>query len=162
MTTYLVDADVLIRAHEDYYPVDRVAPFWEWLLRQAQAGAVKMTRQNYEEISYSRGLLADWIRQAAVKDALILDEQANVGLVRRVIAEGYAPDLTDVEVEKIGRDPFLVAAALAGPARVVVTREVSAPSKQRGNRKIPDICAGFSVPCINDFALWRRLNFKIE
>ena len=32
MTLYLLDANVLIRAHEDYYPVDRIPPFWTWLI----------------------------------------------------------------------------------------------------------------------------------
>ncbi len=64
MTLHLLDADVLIRAHEDYYPVDRVAPFWAWLLQQAVAGSVKMAQQNYSEIADSRGLLADWLNRA--------------------------------------------------------------------------------------------------
>lgn len=51
MTLHLLDADVLIRAHEDYYPVDRVAPFWAWLLQQAVVGSVKMAQQNYGEIA---------------------------------------------------------------------------------------------------------------
>ncbi len=29
MTLYLVDANVLIRAHEDYYPLDRIPQFWD-------------------------------------------------------------------------------------------------------------------------------------
>lgn len=32
MTVYLIDANVLIRAHGDYYPIDRIKPFWDWLL----------------------------------------------------------------------------------------------------------------------------------
>jgi hypothetical protein len=32
----------------------------------------------------------------------------NVDLISRVVEKGYAPDLTDDEVEKIGRDPFLI------------------------------------------------------
>ena len=162
MTVYLVDADVLIRAHEDYYPVDRVAPFWAWLHQQALAGRVKMTKQNYEEISRSKGLLADLLRQPAVRDALELKEATDVAAVRRVIDEGYAPNMSDVDVEKIGRDPFLIAAALIVPSRVIVTREVSKPSKQGANRKIPDVCRGFGITCINDYALWRLLDFKIE
>jgi transcriptional regulator with XRE-family HTH domain len=46
-------------------------------------------------------------------------------------------------------------------ALVVVTREVSRPSKQRANKKIPDICAQFGVPVIDDFALYRTLSFSI-
>jgi hypothetical protein len=162
MTLHLLDADVLIRADEDYYPVDRVAPFWAWLLQQAAAGSVKMAQQNYVEIADSRGLLAEWLNRADVKEAIVLDEPTDVGTVQRVLTRGYAPDLTDVDLEKIGCDPFLIAAALRAPDRVVVTREVSRPSAQRANRKVPDVCQTFGVPCINDFALWRKLNFSIR
>jgi hypothetical protein len=31
-----------------------------------------------------------------------------------VIAHGHAPDLNDIELEKLGHDPFLVAAVSAG------------------------------------------------
>lgn len=51
--------------------------------------------------------------------------------------EGYAPDLSESEIEKIGKDPFLIAYALASSDRVVVTKEVPAPRKTRGNRKNP-------------------------
>jgi hypothetical protein len=79
-----------------------------------------------------------------------------------VLARGYAPDLTDVEIEEIGQDPFLIAAALGGPDRIVVTRETLKPSAQRANRRIPDVCATFDVATITDFALFRKLNFTIS
>jgi hypothetical protein len=37
-------------------------------------------------------------------------------MVQRVINDGYAPDLTDQEVEIIGRDPFLVSYGLRSPS----------------------------------------------
>jgi hypothetical protein len=44
----------------------------------------------------------------------------------------------DDEVEKVGRDPFLIAYALADLAvRTVVTTEVSRPSGQRANDSWP-------------------------
>lgn len=45
MTLYLPDANVLIRAHEDYYPIDRIPPFWDWLLEQALQSRLKMPLQ---------------------------------------------------------------------------------------------------------------------
>jgi len=72
-----------------------------------------------------------------------------------------APDLTDVEIEQIGQDPFLIVAAPGGPDRIVVTREVSEPSGQRANRRVPDVCATFGIAAITDFALFRKLNFRI-
>jgi hypothetical protein len=81
------------------------------------------------------------------------------GAFQHVLEQGYAPDLDDTEIEKIGRDPFLIAHALVG-GHTVVTVEVSSPRKQRANRKVPDVCAQFGVPCITPFALNRALKFK--
>ena len=115
----------------------------------------------FNEITPSVGPLADWIKQPHVKEAMILDEPVDVGRVHHIMEHGYASDLNDVEIEEIGKDPFLVAAALAGPDRAVVTREISRPSKQRANRKLPDVCATFGVTVLSDFALYRILNFAI-
>jgi hypothetical protein len=161
VTLHLLDANVIIRAHEDYYPVDRIPQFWTWLLDMAAANSIKMPRLIFNEITPSAGPLADWIKQTHVKDAVILDEPVDAARVQHVLAHGYAPDLNDVEIEEIGKDPFLVAAALAAPDRVVVTREVSKPGKIRANRRLPDVCAGLGVPVITDFALYRVLRFSI-
>lgn len=161
MTIFLIDANVLIRAHEDFYPVDRIPQFWEWLFDMAEQGSIKMPRQIYNEVAPFKGLLSDWLRQAEIRDALVLDEPTNPALVQQVLTEGYAPDLTDVELEKIGQDPFLIAAAMNGPARTIVTKEGSKPSTQRAKRRIPDICGDFGVPVITDFHLYRTLNFSI-
>ena len=75
--------------------------------------------------------------------------------------EGYAEDLTDEEITKMGRDPFLVAYALVAPAqRFVVTTEVSRPKRIRANRHIPDICRDLGVYCYNTFEFLRRLDFS--
>jgi hypothetical protein len=82
-------------------------------------------------------------------------------LVARVINEGYAPDLSDDEVVQIGRDPFLIAYALASPAdRCVVTTEVSAARKQRQNRRIPNVCVSMGLVCCNTFEMSKALGFK--
>lgn len=161
MLLYLLDANVAIRAHGDYYPIDRVAPFWTWLLEMAAAGRVKMPVEIYDEVAKSADLLGQWLRNPEVRQAIILSEPTDMIAVQRVIATGYAPDLSDVEILNVGRDPFLVAAAIKAPDRVVVTREVSRPKAQRANRKVPDVCATMGITCINDFELWRVLNFRI-
>ena len=162
MTIYLIDANVLIRAHGDYYPIDRIKPFWDWLLAEAEAGRVQMPREIYDEVAKSPDLLGQWLRQPEVKKAIVLPEATDGVTLATAIAKGYAPDLDDVELEKIGRDPFLIAAALVRPDRVVVTREVSSPKKQRANRKVPDVCDTMGVAWVDDFELWRRLDFRIE
>jgi hypothetical protein len=102
--------------------------------------------------------LLDWISQNA--DALLLEEDVDAALVQQVVLAGYAVDLTDDEVEKIGRDPFLIAYALSSsPDRCVVTTEVLRPAAQRQNRRIPDVCRAVNVPCCGPFTLNRNLGF---
>ena len=82
-------------------------------------------------------------------------------LVAQVIEQGYAADLTDDEIEKLGEDPFLIAYALADANnRAVASNENSRPARQRGNRHIPDVCQSLGIRCINAFALIRELDFR--
>jgi hypothetical protein len=158
---YLLDANVLIDANRDYYPITRVPEFWEWLSHVGENGHVKIPLEVYEEVKDGKDDLATWAKAGKVEAALLLREEADVPSVSKVIDEGYAPDLTDEEVEKIGRDPFLIAYALAVVGeRCVVTTEVSKPKRQRANRHLPDLCVDFGVPWCDTFAMVRALNFS--
>ena len=82
-------------------------------------------------------------------------------LVRRVIEQGYAPDLDEAELEKLGRDPFLIAYALKeSTRRCIVTAEVSRPRKKRANRKVPDVAKQFGIRPLDPFKFARELNFS--
>ena len=39
---FLLDANVLIDANRDYYPIARVPEFWDWLVHNGSAGFVKI------------------------------------------------------------------------------------------------------------------------
>lgn len=161
---YLLDANVLITANSTYYPLDQIPEFWSWVHYQAASNRMKIPREIIEEIKAGRkdnDPLLDWICTAEIETALLLDEAVDVALVQRVVSMGYAPDLRDDEIEKIGRDPFLIAYALANPAdRTVVTTEVSKPSAQRHNRKVPDVCQAVGAACCGPFALNKALGFS--
>jgi uncharacterized protein DUF4411 len=124
---------------------------------------VKIPLEVMEEVLAGRkdhDPLLDWISRGGNTDALLLDEAVDAVLVQHVVSTGYAPDLTDQEVEKIGRDPFLIAYALSNPSeRCIVTTEVSRPSAQRQNRKVPDVCRILGVECCGPFVLNRNLGF---
>ena len=156
---YLLDANVPIDANRDYYPIERVPEFWEWLVGLGYSGQVKIPQEIYEEVIAGTDAVAEWLREYA--HAIRVEEQASAELVRRVVEEGYADDLNDDEIENIGQDPFLIAYALANPAdRVVVSNENSRPGRQRGNRYVPDVCRDFKILPINTFELIRRLDFR--
>jgi hypothetical protein len=168
---HLSDANVLITANNTYYAIDQVKEYWDWLQYQGEQGSIKIPAEIMDEIlagqntkkgKKNEDLLLLWIKQPEVRKALLLDEKVDAKLVTQVLEKGYAPDLTDIEIEEIGRDPFLVAYAMSGTDRCVVTTEVSAPKKQRQNRKLPDVCDGFGVKCYPPFKVNRDLGFKTD
>jgi hypothetical protein len=64
---YLLDANVLITAHNQYYPVEGVPQFWIWLAQMGNAGLVKMPLENYEEVKDGgddqvKDLLFAWVK----------------------------------------------------------------------------------------------------
>jgi len=158
---HLLDANVLITANRLYYPLERVPEFWDWLLHQGSLGNVKMPIEMIEEVRGGTDDLAAWLSERRHLGVICFDEEVDVGLVQRVVDDGYARDLNDQEVEIIGRDPFLVAHALLSIAdRCIVTTEVSKPNRVRANRHIPDVCRQFGITCIDSFELTRSLNFS--
>jgi len=160
---YLLDANVLIDANRDYYPLERVPEFWEWLENIGENGHAKIPLEVYEEVSEGKDDLAIWAKQEQIKTALLLQEEVDVSLVSHATDQGYASDLTDDEVVKIGRDPFLIAYALRDASnRCVVTTEVSKPSRSRANRHLPDVCHDLGVECYNTFEFARALNFSTK
>jgi hypothetical protein len=166
LVLYLLDANTLIDAKRDYFEFDRVPEFWEWLVHQGASGKIKIPIEVYEEFEEARNSdgtrdqLAEWAARSDVKEALLLDEEVSIELLATVTYEGYCNDPTDLEIEKMGRDPFLIAHALANQGnRIIVTTEVSKPKKERANRKVPDVCKVFGIKTINNFQLLRELDF---
>jgi uncharacterized protein DUF4411 len=76
-----------------------------------------------------------------------------------VPTSGAAVELAD---GSMAGDPFLIAYALAQSDRVVVTKEVSKPSKLRANRKVPDVCDDVGVKWIKDFDFFKVAGFSTK
>ena len=158
---YLLDANTLIRANADFYALDRIPQFWEWLIEKGSSGDIKIPREIYDEIADGKDQLAQWIKDSNVKDMLILDDILPPYFVQQTLEKGYAPDLNETEIEKIGPDANLVAYAyFNNKERTVVTREVLASSKTRGNTKIPNACEKLEIKWTTDFEMYRLLDFN--
>ncbi len=164
---YLLDANTLIDAKRDYYPINRVPEFWDWLIYKGQQGIIKIPIEVYEEFSDTKDkdgkkdALATWAEQETVKDSLLLNEEAEQDLVARITYGGYVANPTDDELLKIGRDPFLLSYALQDSKnRCIVTTEASKPSRKGANRHVPDVSKDFGIRCINNFQMIREMNFS--
>jgi hypothetical protein len=158
---YLLDANVLIDANRDYYSISRIPEFWDWLTFQGNLNNIKIPIEIFDEIKNGNDQLATWAKAEENETALLLDEDVDLNIVRRVINQGYGNDLSDVEIEKLGNDPFLVAYALIESTnRSIVTTEISKPKRQRSNRHLPDVCSDFNISCHNTYELTRILDFR--
>lgn len=163
---YLLDANVLITAERTYYPLDQVPEFWEWLRAKAEDKNIQIPTEILSEIlkggqDAEKDPLLHWLISGDTKSVLQLEEDVEVDLVRHVVETGYAPDLTDTEIEQIGLDPFLIAYALRDREnRKVVTIEVSRPSRKRQNRHVPDVCSDLAVNSCTVFTMLRELGFS--
>ena len=114
----------LITANNTYYAIDQVPEFWEWIAHQGAKGRIKMPLEIIEEVKAGRkekDLLIDWIKDDGNHDALLLKEDVDPVLIQDVVNKRYASDLTDDEIEQLGRDPFLVAYAFEGVGVVGLT-----------------------------------------
>jgi hypothetical protein len=164
---YLLDANTLIDAKRDYFQFGRVPEFWSWIQHQGELGNIKIPVEIYEEFEEAkrsdgtRDELSEWASQVEVKRSLILDEDTDIDLLRHVVKNGYCDDPSDEEIQKMGKDPFLISYALKAPdERRIVTTEASKPSTMRANKRVPDVCKSLGLMSINNFQLIACLDFR--
>jgi len=156
---YLLDASVLITAHNGYYALNRVPEFWAWLIHHGEEGTLKLPADIYAEVEDGSDPLADWMADANSKDALRLTEEPDPAHLQQVLL-CYGDELSEDDLITIGKDPFLIAAALSDVnERVVVTAEVSKPTRVGPRRHIPNVCTDCGVQWITPIELLAALNF---
>lgn len=159
---HLLDANTLIDANRDYYGLDTVPQFWDWLIHMGNKGEVKIPLEIYEELKKGKDALTEWVKREDVEEALLYDQDADPALVGQVLDVGYGPNLSDIQIEKIGRDPFLISYALTDPENIaIVTTEVSKPSTtEPSNKRVPDVCNTLGVSHLHTFRFTKVLGFN--
>jgi hypothetical protein len=144
---YIFDSDALIQAYKhDFPPEDNPGAFWNWLGQQGQAGNVGIPEAVFDEIGTGYDALSELLED--YKDAMLIPKIDALASLPVVLDQYGAITEHDIEVISGKADPFLVAHAMQSGA-TVVTNEVSRPNAQAPqNKKVPDICNCFGVPCI--------------
>ena len=137
---YLFDANVLITASNTYYPIDQIPEFWSWVQYQGKLGNIKIPVEILEEILAGRKKddpLLDWIGDKENRYALELDDTVDAAVVQEVVNKGYAPDLTDVELLVVGRDPFIIAYCMGSTDDVWSQRRRRRPARSGKTARFP-------------------------
>ena len=149
---YLIDSDVFIQAKNLHYGFDICPAFWDWLDVQHQAGKVFSIQKVGDELAAGGDDLSDW---AARRPDLFLKPDppvvTSLQQVSAYVSGGqYLP--TAVSTFLQGADYYLVSHALAH-GHVVVTHERVDNAVKR--IKIPNVCIGMGVNCVNPFEMLR-------
>lgn len=159
---YLLDANTLIDANRDYYGLDSVPQFWDWLIYLGNQGEVKIPLEIYEELKAGNDALTEWVKRKDVEEALLYNQEADPALVSQVLDNGYGVNLSDIQIERIGRDPFLISYALVDTNNItIVTTEVSKPNiTGPANKRVPDVCNTLGVSHFHTFRFTKALGFS--
>lgn len=151
---YLLDADTLIQAKDEYYAFDLCPGFWNWVDQQNEAGTMFSVQAVKEELMRGDDELARWAAYRETGFFLPVDERTS-GAMAAVSGWVQAGDFRDdaKRVFLAGADPWLIAHALAH-GHTVVTHEVHVDG-QKNKVKIPTVCRALNVPCIRTFEMLR-------
>ncbi len=152
--TYLLDANVFMAARNLHYGMDFCPAFWEWLIRENQAGRVFSIEKVGDEIMAGDDDLSRWASQRGdgfflKPDAAVLPALGSVSTW--VSGQTYSPAAVNTFLGIA--DYFLVAQALSG-GHVVVTHEKPENSVHR--IKIPSVCIGVKAKHMSPFEMLRR------
>lgn len=152
--TYLLDANVFISAKNLHYGMDFCPAFWDWLIREHDAGKVFSIEKVADEIMAADDELARWASERDDEFFRAPDEAtlpAFGAVTAWVHGRGYEPAAISTFLQDA--DYYLVAQARAGE-HTVITHEV--PSASTRKVKIPDVCIGMDIPCMSPYQMLRR------
>ena len=155
---YLLDSNVFIQASNLHYGLDFCPAFWEWLEKTNQTGTVISISQVLDELADGNDELAEWAKSQGAAfyketDAATLSKLAEVA--EWVQSNDYEAAAINTFLQVA--DYYLVSYALAHNL-TVVTHEV--PANTTRKIKIPNVCVGIGVSCINPYAMLRREGAK--
>lgn len=152
---YLLDADVLIRASNFHYGFDFCPAFWSWVLEQHRVGKLFSVGEVGREVRAIEDELSTWAKERG--DDFFLPTSAQLFPALRAVSTwvtSQAFSQAAIHAFLLSGDYQLIAQAYAAK-HVVVTHEVSAPLAKK-RVKIPDVCRGLDIDCINPFQMLRR------
>lgn len=154
MTTYLLDTNVFIDAQR-YYGFDFCPAFWDWIDIRSQDGTVASIRHVAIELEEVEDQVSQWSKDRTdgfFRSAGIEIMRTDRAVSKWISNQNYTQDA--IEGFLSVADSRLVSYALAY-VRTIVTNEKSAKGSKK-SIKIPDVCGGLGIECINPFEMLQR------
>jgi len=162
--TFLLDANVLISAHRQYYAFDLCPGFWDSLLHHFSEDSVCSIDRVKSEIKNEGDVLADWVNDTLPAAFFCSSDQERVTEIygqMMVWAQGqkqFKPE-AKTEFAKVA-DSWIMAYAKAHDMTVVTHEVFSVDAKRKV--PMPNVCTAFDIPFLNTFAMLRHLKTQFS
>lgn len=157
---FVIDANVLIEAHQRYYAFDIAPSFWNRLIEHAKAGRIvsidqvkeELTRGNEEDLlhNWSKNSFSEWFE--TTQDQAIYENYSKI--ITWVQQNDQYYDSAKSEFASIA-DSWLIAYAHSKDYTIVTHEEFKEHARKRV--LIPNVCQAFGVPYMNTFEMLRSL-----
>ena len=157
---YILDANVFIEAHRNYYAFDLCPGFWQSIEHYGAQGAVTSIDKVRDELKEGDPL-DQW--KESVSNSLFLpsDTDDDIAAYREIILwverESRFKSAAKANFAN-GVDAWLIACAKARGLKMV-THEAPAPNSKT-SVKIPDVCKAFDITYCNTFDMLRELRIS--
>jgi len=156
--TYVLDTNVFIQAHRQWYGRDIVPAFWDWLVHANRTGTIVSLADVRRELT-GQDDAATWAKEH--KDIFRAMDPVALRQLKDV-AEWANQNYAQPAVNKFltAADCSLVAFAQAHQLTVVTHEKPEDPKKTIKEVKIPGACKVFHVPWVNTFNMLRAEKAK--
>ena len=159
---FVLDSNVFIQAYNDYYSMDLVPAFWDFLTEANQSGKIYSIDRVYLELEAKDDALFEWAKNNL--SIFVPSTGADVAAVYSDMVNWVqnSQHFTDPAKHKFARvaDGWLTSyAKIHGD--VVVTMETY-NAKTRADVKIPNLCEQYDIPWTNTFGMLRRLGARFD
>ncbi|MCE9679203.1 DUF4411 family protein [Shewanella sp. AS1] len=159
---YLLDANTYIQAKNQYYGMDICPAYWDWLDKQFANGIVGSIAMIGRELKDGNDDLAEWVKLRP-GHFMSNDDSATQAVFAQIVSQVMAGSYNQANRDNFlaKGDPWIIAKAKVLDATVVSHESLIVEGTKKV--KVPNICAEFSVPCIDTFTLLRELqaSFKL-
>ena len=158
----LLDTDVLIAAHRNYYAPDLCPGFWDCIAHHTAKGRLLIIDRVFREVAHPAELV-EWMRR--------VPQHAHVSTSTSPIVEAYSDVMDWVQSNSqftqaakgafaAKADGWLVAYAMVSGTSVL-TNEVFDPNVRR-EVKLPNVCRQFEVDYQDTYAMLRNLGAQFS
>jgi Domain of unknown function (DUF4411) len=151
---FSLDTSALLDAWVRYYPPDVFPTIWERIDEASRDGRIYVVEEVVTELKRKDDGIYEWVRE---RESMIvsIDEQLQLAVVEVM---GKYPKLVDTRKNRSGCDPWVIGLAMSRGLTLVTAEK---PGGTLSRPRIPDVCTGLEIPCIDVIEFFRRQGWRV-